>query len=631
MTPFRNLPIRRKLRWVFLATSGLALLLATSALLVLEIVTYRQQLVDTTSMQAGLVGYNAAPALAFNDRKAAEETLRALRVDRQILAATVFARGGEIFARYLRDGSTPGSVPAPPDGEARRWRFVGDRLVVDEPIALDGERLGTVRVVASLERVYELAGRYAAAVVAVFVLSLALVLPVVNRLQRVIATPIAELVDKATRVSAEKDYAVRASRTTSDELGVLVDAFNEMLSEIQRRDADLQRARDVAESANRAKDEFLAVVSHELRTPLTSILTWARMQQNGALPTAEVQRGAQIIERNARSQAQIIDDLLDLSRITAGKLALDVSLVDVAPVVEACVEAIRPTAEIKGVELQATIDPKAMLVLGDAERLRQVFVNLLSNAVKFTARGGRVQVAVRREDSRAVVTVSDTGKGLAPELLPHVFERFWQADTTTTRVHGGLGLGLSIARHLVELHGGTIEARSPGEGLGATFSVEIPLSARASDGKERVVPALGSVDVPQASALEGVEVLAVDDDEDTLETLRTLLARHGARVRGVRSAQQALAALATRRADVIVSDIGMPETNGYQLIRLVRDLPLAAGGRTPALALTAFARADDRMRALAAGFQMHLAKPIEPDELVAVVSSLAKWRLREPV
>ena len=392
-------------------------------------------------------------------------------------------------------------------------------------------------------------------------------------------------------------------------------------------DVDGQRrtAEDLRE-ANRLKDEFLATVSHELRTPLTAILGWAHMLRAGQLDEQGATSALETIERNARTQAQLIDDLLDVSRIITGKLRLDVRQVDPGSFIEPAVEALRPAAEAKGVRIRKVMDTGVVSVAGDPARLQQVVWNLLSNAIKFTPKGGKVQVRLERIDSHIEIAVSDTGAGIKPEFLPHVFERFRQADQTTTRRHGGLGLGLAIVRHLVELHGGTVEADSPGEGRGATFVVKLPVVPvyRKGDFAERVHPADGDTlpayDCPER--LDGVKVLVVDDEADTRELLRVGVGQCGAEVVTAGSAPEALEAIAEERPDLIVSDIGMPGEDGYDLIRQVRALPAGRGGRIPAIALTAYARTEDRLRALRAGYQSHIAKPVELAELVAVMASL---------
>jgi signal transduction histidine kinase/ActR/RegA family two-component response regulator len=630
---FGDLPIRRKLTWVYVLTSGIALLLASSAFLAFQVITFRHDMVRTVATQAGMVGYNSASALLFNDRESAARTLEALRPDPHIVAAAVYAPDGAMFASYVRrHRSLPTALATAPPSSGVDHVFLPDALLVYSEIKVDGEFIGSVRVLADLEELNALILRYSGIVVLVFLLSLGAALPLLARFQQVISGPIMHLVRQAQIVKSEKNYAVRATRANADELGLLVDSFNEMLAEIQQRDAALERARDTAETANRAKDEFLAVVSHELRTPLTPILAWARMLRGGKLDAAGERRAVEIIERNARSQAQLIEDLLDVSRIITGKLRLDVHPVELPQLVEAAIDSVRPTAEVKGVRLGTVIDPHAGLVAGDPERLKQVVWNLLSNAIKFTPRGGRVQTILRRVNSHLEIAVSDTGQGIAAEFLPYVFDRFRQADASSTRAHGGLGLGLAIVRHLVELHGGRVRAESAGIGQGATFIVELPLSPLAPPTAERRHPAIDGTTASGAHApnIAGLRVLAVDDDDDTLETLRTLLQQHGAEVRTAASSESGLEVFERWRPDLIISDIGMPGEDGYHFIRRIRARPAGQGGRVPALALTAYARIDDRLQVLSAGFQMHVPKPIEPAELIAVVASLADWMREHP-
>ncbi|MFL6253919.1 MAG: PAS domain S-box protein [Pyrinomonadaceae bacterium] len=387
------------------------------------------------------------------------------------------------------------------------------------------------------------------------------------------------------------------------------------------------------EQANRIKDEFLATLSHELRTPLTAMLGWSRMLRSGQLDEAGQARAVQVIERNAEAQSKLIEDLLDVSRIITGKLRMEVQPVVLAPVVETAVSGLRPAAEAKRLRLDSSLDPSAGPVAGDPARLQQVVTNLLSNAIKFTPEGGRVEVRLERSGDRARIVVSDTGTGISPEALPHVFERFHQADSSNTRAHGGLGLGLAIVRHLVESQGGSVSAQSPGEGLGAVFTVELPLAAVPGTQPPRGRPELFSGQARSTlnegetfgtpGALEGVRVLLVEDEQDTRELLKTILEGCGAAVTEATSAVEALAALEHTRPDVLVSDIGMPGENGYELIKRVRALPAERGGRVPAVALTAYAGTKDRRRAMLAGFHTHLAKPVEPDELLAVLASLS--------
>jgi hypothetical protein len=394
-------------------------------------------------------------------------------------------------------------------------------------------------------------------------------------------------------------------------------------------DVDEQRgAAEKLREANRLKDEFLATLSHELRTPLTSILGWAHLLQSGDYDAASVKSALETIERNARAQNQLIDDLLDVSRIITGKLRLDVSVVDLSAVIEAAVDAVRPAAEAKEIRLQVLLDPSAGAVSGDADRLQQVIWNLLTNAVKFTPKGGRVQVRLERVNSHVEIIVGDTGQGVAPEFLPHVFDRFRQADQSSTRKHGGLGLGLSIVRQLVEQHGGTVRAESEGVGRGTTFTVKlarlVTVERRESERRERVHPTAGGrIPFNCAPSLEGLKVLVVDDEPDTREMIRAVLERCSSVVTTAGSAAEAREAFARTRPDVLVCDIGMPGEDGYAVIGSVRALPAEEGGRTPAIALTAYARVEDRVRALMAGFQVHVPKPVEPMELAALVASLA--------
>ncbi|HEU4533638.1 MAG TPA: response regulator [Polyangiaceae bacterium] len=384
-----------------------------------------------------------------------------------------------------------------------------------------------------------------------------------------------------------------------------------------------------AEEANRAKDEFLAVISHELRTPLNAVLGWTRLLRAGGLSAARAAQALEIVERNAGAQAQLIEDLLDVSRITAGKLRLRLRPVDLGEVVEAALDVVRPAAEAKGVRLQAALDGPPGRLIGDPDRLQQIAWNLLSNAVKFTPAGGRVWARVRADGPSVELEVGDTGRGIAPDFLSHAFERFRQADGGPARSHGGLGLGLSIVKSLVELHGGTVEARSEGEGRGAVFVARLP-AAPPPDGPPAGPPgrpaappgAAAAPGFPGPPRLEGARVLVVDDEPDGRDFVATALAQCGAEVAAAADAAEALARVAAARFDAIVSDIGLPGEDGYALLRRVRALPDEAGGRTPAVALTAFARGEDRARALAAGFDVHLAKPVEPAELVLALARL---------
>jgi signal transduction histidine kinase len=381
-----------------------------------------------------------------------------------------------------------------------------------------------------------------------------------------------------------------------------------------------------AREANHLKDEFLLTLSHELRMPLTSMLGWIRLLRSGRLDEATAVRAMETIERNVKSQAQLVNDLLDISRIITGKLRLDIQPVDLTNVIKATVDALRPAADAKNIRLQMVLDSMAGPVSGDPERLQQVIWNLLSNSIKFTPKGGRVQIRLERINSHIEIIVSDSGEGIDTEVLPLIFDNFRQAEGRATRVHTGLGLGLSIVHHLVELHGGTILADSPGKGQGATFIVRLPLLILHKDlsDPERVHPTgWGDISFRCPPEIAGLKVLVVDDEPDTCEMLRALLEGCQAEVRICTSTDEALEEIDQWMPDVLISDIGLPGDNGYELIRQVREREKSLGRRIPAIALTAFARVEDRIQAISAGFHMHVPKPVEPTELVAIVASLA--------
>jgi len=384
-------------------------------------------------------------------------------------------------------------------------------------------------------------------------------------------------------------------------------------------------ARQEAEAASRAKDAFLATISHELRTPLSPILTWTRLLRQPNLGADKLAQGLEVVERCARSQAQLIEDLLDVSRIVAGKMRLEVRPVMVAPVIKKAVDIVRPAADAKSVRLQMVLDTEVGAVLGDAERLQQVVWNLLSNAVRFTPRGGRVQVVLERVNSHIEIAVSDTGQGIDPAFLPHVFERFRQGDVGTSRVHGGLGLGLAIVRHIVDAHGGSVHAESPGPGRGAVFTVKLPLMmARTAGEVERRHPmvSVGTIDV-ELPRLDGLRILIVDDEPDSNDAVGSLLASCGADVRAAASAAAARDVLSAWTPDVLVSDVGMPGEDGYAFIAALR-ADATDVAQIPAVALTAYASREDKVRLLSAGFQAHVPKPLDAAELVAVIASLGR-------
>jgi signal transduction histidine kinase/CheY-like chemotaxis protein len=386
-----------------------------------------------------------------------------------------------------------------------------------------------------------------------------------------------------------------------------------------------QEARKMAESANRIKDEFLATVSHELRTPLTSMLGWVRLLRSGNLDETNAAKALETIERNVKNQAHLVEDLLDIARITSGKMRLNVCSLDPSTAIHAAVDAVRPAAEAKNIRIQTILDSNAGPVLGDYERLQQVVWNLLSNSIKFTPKGGRISIQLERVESHIEITVKDTGKGIGYEFLPYIFNPFTQADGSINRSFGGLGMGLAIVKHIVELHGGTTVVSSEGEGHGATFTIKLPLLVvrKEFNKGERVHPQVSEglqFDLPYS--LNGLRILVVDDEPDTREILKIILQQSGAEVRTANSASQAINILDQWLASLLICDIGMPGETGYDLIQKVRARDPKKGGKIPAIALTAFARIEDRIKALKTGFQMHVPKPIEPAELITIVANL---------
>jgi signal transduction histidine kinase/ActR/RegA family two-component response regulator len=432
-----------------------------------------------------------------------------------------------------------------------------------------------------------------------------------------------------TRV-ARSGAKVRVSLTVSpvrDDKGRIVGASKiaRSIGERERLLESERAARSQAERLSHVKDEFLATLSHELRTPLNAILGWSALLRQQALPSEERGRGLETIERNARAQAQIINDLLDMSRIVSGKLHLDVQPIYLQDVITAAIETVRPSAEARHIRLQTLLDSTIGRTRGDPNRLQQVLWNLLTNAVKFTPQGGRIQVVFERVNSHVEITVTDSGIGVKPEFLPYVFDRFRQADASTTRRFGGLGLGLSIVRNLVEMHGGTVSVRSPGENQGTTFTIALPLLAIDTEPARRLrAPTAEEVSLEEIELpmLDDATILIVDDEADTRLLVQRILEDRGARVLAAGSATEALTLIARENVDLMVSDIGMPGIDGYQLIEQVRVLDSRRSGPLPAIAVTAYARPEDRQRSLLAGYQAHIPKPLEARELIAAIASL---------
>jgi signal transduction histidine kinase/CheY-like chemotaxis protein len=613
MTAFSNLSIRRKLFRLTLASTATAVALAEFGFMAWDINRFRSDVRQDMDAQARIVSENSAAPLTFGDERAAGETLAVLRLRPQVTTACLYTADGRLFATYHR---TSGECPpaAPP-----QTRFGWDRYDAVVPVAVDAERVGTLYIRRELGDLYAQMQLAGATALLLLLFALGAAFLVARRLQRSIASPLLDLADTARAISSTRDYSLRAAKTSGDEIGVVVRAFNEMLDRLGEQEAERTAALDRERQANRLKDEFLATLSHELRTPLNAVLGWTRVLQTS--PDAAKQgRAIESIERNARAQAKLIEDLLEVSRIVTGKLQLNVRPVDLAAIVDAAVEIVQPAAAAKRIHLTCTVDARPALTMGDPDRLQQVVWNLLSNAIKFTDADGWASVSVRHTGGYTL-TVRDSGRGIEPSFLPHVFETFRQADATASREHGGLGLGLAIAKQLVELHGGTIRAASPGPGGGATFEVTLPSAVRAEREAAHRVSAAGAAD---GSLLRNVRVLVVDDDEDARTLLELALTEYGADVATAHSAADAIAKIQREAPDVLLSDIGMPGEDGYALIQRVRAQPASAGGSVPAIAITAYASAADRDAALAAGFQGHFAKPLDVDAVAAFVAALRR-------
>ena len=611
-----------KVTWLVTLTSGAAIIAVSFALAALDYANLRRETIASLEAQTMIVAMNSGAPLAFADPGSATEALSAFKARHSVALATVFDVNGAEFAAYRRTGGlAPASAADLPQGWfAPRWlRHVA-------PIEDRGQLLGRIEVVYDLRELHQHLLRSLALSSLVSLVAVALVYLFSLQINQILVRPIAELSVTARQVSQTKDYSLRARKVSDDELGSFTDVFNQMLAQIQKQDVEIQASRAEALHASQLKDEFLATLSHELRTPMTPILGWAQILQRSGQADPQVLQAAEVIERNARAQNRIVDDLLDMSRIISGKVRLEIQPIDMAVVIRSAMEIVAAAAQARGISLSSELEPQAGLTRGDPHRLQQVLWNLLSNAIKFTGTGGRVAVSLRRTGPGMEITVSDTGQGIAPEFLPHVFERFRQADSSNTRHHAGLGLGLAIVKQLVELHGGVASVRSGGRDQGATFTVALPMVASnpaPSTEPEQARSFSSHAPAPHGNhSLAAIKLLLVDDEADARELLAHLLRASGAEVRTVASAAEALSVLEEFRPHALLSDIGMPRESGLELIRRLRALPPALGGDIPAMAITAFARGEDRQRALASGFQMHVAKPVEEAELVAAVQLL---------
>jgi signal transduction histidine kinase/ActR/RegA family two-component response regulator len=626
---FMRLPIRQKLVTMILATSGVVVTLASVGHFVNDYRVTRNAAVEELAAHAWLLLDSAKGALAFNDNRVAREALQTLHTIPEVRTACFYDGDLQLFEQYQ---SGEDSAACPPKAPPDRENVQAGRITVSRTLLIGEQRVGSVLMVSDLREVEQQLRAQIIIIAAVLLIALGVATFLSAWLQALVSEPIRSLARTASSVSSRGDYSIRATRATEDELGVLVDAFNGMLDRIQMREEELSRAnedlrREIAErrraeqeradllvrerEANRLKDEFLATLSHELRTPLNAILGWTRLLRGKALPETAIDPALEKVERNAQMQARLVEDLLEVSRITTGKLRLDMREFDLVVLARTAVDSIRPTAEARGVIVERDFALATMPTVGDPDRLQQVVWNLLSNAVKFTPSGGRVKLSLRRSGNTDEITVADTGVGIDPSFLPNVFDTFRQADASATRAHGGLGLGLSIVRHLVEVHGGTVAAASEGCDRGASFTVTLPVRSLA---RLTSAAAPGPAELIARDLLRGVSIVVVDDDGDTRELLQSVLAAAGADVRAAGSADEAVALVREATPDAVVSDIGMPGRDGLSLMNELR----SSAGLMPrvSVALSAYAAPRDREQSVVAGFQEHLAKPIDPVTLV---------------
>ena len=615
--------IRQKLAALLMITSSVVLVLAAIAYVVWDYYRFRNDMRIDLTTQAELVLDTAAAAVTFNDYDAADETLRMLSINTHVRLACLYSRNGRLFTEVRFD--TPSAEGPCPAAVTPGATFTSERLQLVAQLTQGRNPGGLIYLSEDLDALQARLQTQAAAVAVIVVAGLALSFLLSYLLERAVGRPIVALAGTAREITERSDYSIRAKRTTHDEIGLLVDAFNRMLDEIERSQRERADLLEREQEANRLKDEFLATLSHELRTPLNAIVGWVHLLKTGQLPDEERKHALERIDRNAHAQARLVQDLLDVSRITTGKLRLDIREMDFAAVVTNAIDACRPAADARQVNL-VTQFSGTYPTSGDPDRLQQVVWNLITNAVRFTPAAGRVTILLTRADGLDTLRVRDTGAGIESQFVPYVFEPFRQADAASTRAHGGLGIGLTIVRRLTEMHGGSVEVASDGPGLGATFTVRLPV-------RDTRPAAAGRIEVARAASLSGANVLVVDDDPDTLELLESTLRMAGARPLPASSVAEALHVLADgHTVDAVVSDIAMPGQDGYTLMTLMKDR-LGAAMPIATLALTAYAGAADRKRALDAGFREHLSKPVNPTVLLQTLEDLmaANYTPTEPL
>jgi signal transduction histidine kinase/ActR/RegA family two-component response regulator len=621
---FDALPVPRKLMVMAIAVSAMALLTVGTGLLIVDVWRYRTSAEDDVATLARIIAENTAAAVGFGDVGAAQDTLSTVRVRTAVTRACLYLPDGRLFTSYER--SVEEMCP-PTNPQVRTF----SRFSASAPIVRNGRTWGSVYVERDLRDVWWRVLVTAATSAPFLALAVLLAIAVAQRFTRTISEPIAALAEAARQVGREPDYTVPTIATPQDEVGELVHAFRAMVARVKDANQGLLREIDERKKveahretllvrereASRLKDEFLAAVSHELRTPLNAIFGWAQLLSTSTLDEPTTAKAVASIVRNAHAQARVIEDLVDVSRIVTGKLLLRLQPVDLRVPIEAAVEVARPSALAKGLHLDVQLTGDRCVVSGDRDRLQQIVWNLLSNAVKFTPKDGRVTIAARASDGVCSIEVRDSGLGLSPEFLPFAFDRFRQADGSTTREFGGLGLGLSIVKDLAELHGGSVHATSEGPGRGSVYTVRLPTLADSSPPADSAIE-----DHVDTTVLNGASVLAVDDNVDALDLLTMALSAAGARVRTVTTGMEALQEWQREPAHVLVCDLAMPGIDGFDLLRRLRELDRVSGRVTRAVAVSAHATAEYRAQSMEAGFLQHLTKPYRRAELVRAVATV---------
>jgi signal transduction histidine kinase len=603
MRPFRDLPIARKTLTLGLVPTIFALLVAILASLMTTFVfARRSQHIDVES-QAMVVADNLAAGLTFGDKRVVDEIVDSLEVRPNLDLVCVYDKDGRLFSDFQRGSFTcPATWPAVPP--TRVPTGVQQATVANEPV-------GTVFIQGNYSELFLWMRRQSLVALLALACGFLVAVLLTHHLQRYLSAPIVDLSTTLNRVATSGDYSTRARASTGDEVGRLVASFNTMLEVIQKKDAERNDLLQQSQESNRIKDEFLATVSHELRTPLNAMLGWLQIIRTTDMDSAATTRALASIERNAQAQARVVEDLIELSRVVTGKLQLRTKPIDLRSIVEASLDVVRTAAQAKNVSLTARLVASPAMVSGDRDRLQQVVWNLLSNAVKFTDAGGTVDVDLTMDDRSCSIAVSDTGIGISSDFLPHIFERFRQADQSTTREHGGLGLGLAIAKEITELHGGVLKASSAGRGHGSRFSLILPRLLAAE-------PQVGQADGDERPNLTGKRILVVDDDPESREIAGKALSGTGAAVVEAASGREALAKWEKQQFDVLICDLAMPGMDGYELLRLIRRSP--SNGHSRAIALTALASESDRRAVIDAGFDDHVVKPFTFPELLRAIS-----------